>query len=355
MTDATAFALFRLPSRQQCVLVEQTGGQPRELPSCAELCGCEGFVMAPFAPSPDRPVLLLRPDRVRTFDRVADAGPVVGDASVEDAATGCFRSGSRADYQIDFANFHEHLVNGDFTKLVLSRSVDVGRPADVSAFALFAEACRRYPQAMVVLVSVPQAGTWLAATPEALLVGNGLDWQTMALAGTMPYGDAVRWSGKNIQEQRHVATYVTEVLEHFSADFTEQGPYTVRAAHLAHLCSDFRFHLSDTERLGELLQALHPTPAVCGLPKDEAWRFVRSNERYDRSYYSGFMGPLMLGGTTALYVTLRCMQLFKNHCRLYAGSGILPDSREPSEWQETEAKLDTMRHLLRELQPRLLP
>lgn len=57
--------------------------------------------------------------------------------------------------------------------------------------------------------------------------------------------------------------------------------------------------------------------------------------------------PLMLGGATALYVTLRCMQLFKNHCRLYAGSGLLPDSSEPSEWQETETKLDTMRNLLR--------
>ncbi len=347
MTDATAFALFRLPFRQQCVLVEQTDGQPRELPSCAELCGCEGFVMAPFLASPDRPVLLLRPDRVRTFpsvDEVMVSGGMTWRKELEEEPVlPC----SHDDYRIDFANFHEHLVNGDFRKLVLSRSVDVACPDGVSPLSLFADACRCYPRVMVALVSTPQAGTWLAATPETLLAGSGHDWQTMALAGTMPYEETVRWNDKNIQEQRYVATYVTEVLEHFSADFTEDGPYTVRAAHLAHLRSDFHFRLSDTTRLGELIQALHPTPAVCGLPKDEARQFICSNERHDRSYYSGFLGPLMLDGTTSLYVTLRCMQLFRHHCRLYAGSGLLPDSSEPSEWQETETKLDTMRNLLR--------
>ncbi len=347
MADATALALFRLPFQQQCVLVEQTGGLPCALPSCAELCGREGFVMAPFAPLPDQPVLLLRPDRVRTFPCVDDVA-ALETLAWEDAQTSeTFRPGSHEDYRIDFANFHEHLVNGDFRKLVLSRSVDVARPEGVSALSLFAEACRRYPRVMVALVSTPQAGTWLAATPETLLAGSGQDWQTMALAGTMPYGDAMQWNDKNLQEQRYVTTYVTEVLEHFSTDFTAEGPYTVRAAHLAHLRSDFRFLLPDTTRLGELIQALHPTPAVCGLPKDDARRFICTNERHDRSYYSGFMGPLMLGGTTSLYVTLRCMQLFKHHCRLYAGSGLLSDSSEPLEWQETESKLDTMRNLLR--------
>ena len=198
---------------------------------------------------------------------------------------------------------------------------------------------------MVALVSTPQAGTWLTATPEILLSGSSRFWQTMALAGTMPYSDKVRWSDKNIQEQRYVATYVTEVLEHYTSDFTEHGPRTVRAAHLAHLRSDFHFTLSNTDRVGELIQALHPTPAVCGLPKDEARQFILANEHHDRRYYSGFMGPLSLHDTTHLYVTLRCMQLFNSHCRLYAGGGILPESSEQLEWQETEAKLDTMRRL----------
>lgn len=346
MNETTAFAIYRLPHQQQCVLVEQIGGLPRELPSCAELCGCEGFVMAPFAPSADCPILLLRPDRVYTFacaDHVEALIPIDSVENIESQIEP--QSFSHADYQVDFANFHEHLVDGEFSKLVLSRSVDIKRKPGLTAISLFAEACRRYPRVMVALVSTPQAGTWLTATPEILLSGSGRFWQTMALAGTMPYSDKVRWSDKNIQEQRYVATYVTEVLEHYTSDFTEHGPRTVRAAHLAHLRSDFHFTLSNTDRVGELIQALHPTPAVCGLPKDEARQFILANEHHDRRYYSGFMGPLSLHDTPHLYVTLRCMQLFNSHCRLYAGGGILPESNEQLEWQETEAKLDTMRRL----------
>lgn len=346
MNETTAFAIYRLPHQQQCVLVDQIGGLPRELPSCAELCGCEGFVMAPFAPSADCPILLLRPDRVTAFagaDHVEALIPVDSVENIESQIEP--QPFSHADYQVDFANFHEHLVNGEFSKLVLSRSVDIKRKPGLTAISLFAEACRRYPRVMVALVSTPQAGTWLTATPEILLSGSGRFWQTMALAGTMPYSDKVRWSDKNIQEQRYVATYVTEVLEHYTSDFTEHGPRTVRAAHLAHLRSDFHFTLSNTDRVGELIQALHPTPAVCGLPKDEARQFILANEHHDRRYYSGFMGPLSLHDTTHLYVTLRCMQLFNSQCRLYAGGGILPESSEQLEWQETEAKLDTMRRL----------
>lgn len=346
MNETTAFAIYRLPHQQQCVLVDQIGGLPRELPSCAELCGCEGFVMAPFAPSADCPILLLRPDRVTAFAGADHVEALIPVDSVEDIESQIEpQPFSHADYQVDFANFHEHLVNGEFSKLVLSRSVDIKRKPGLSAISLFAEACRRYPRVMVALVSTPQAGTWLTATPEILLSGSGRSWQTMALAGTMPYSDKVRWSDKNIQEQRYVATYVTEVLEHYTSDFTEHGPRTVRAAHLAHLRSDFHFTLSNTDRVGELIQALHPTPAVCGLPKDEARQFILANEHHERRYYSGFMGPLSLHDTTHLYVTLRCMQLFNSHCRLYAGGGILPESNEQLEWQETEAKLDTMRRL----------
>lgn len=342
MTDTRAFAIYRLPFQQQCTLVEQVGDSPMQLPSCAELCGQQGFVMAPFSPSEGQPILLLRPDRIATLGIDAlstDRLPVYR----KDLP---LLPSSHDDYRVDFSNFHEHLMDGDFRKLVLSRQLDVTGHAQPSPFVLFAEACRCYPRVMVALVSTPQAGTWLAATPEILLAGSGTQWQTVALAGTMPYEDGVRWSDKNIQEQRYVATYVTEVLEHFTSDFTEEGPHTVRAAHLAHLRSDFRFVMNHPERIGELIQALHPTPAVCGLPKHEAQQFIVSNEHRDRSYYSGFMGPLCLQGQTHLYVTLRCMQLLCSHVRLYAGGGILCDSKEPMEWQETEIKLDTMRRLL---------
>ena len=330
------FALFRLPYAQECTLIE---GGVSELSSCAALSGRQGFVVAPFAPAADLPLLLIAPDRVEPF-----AGSLT-EPELPDVVTAAMNY--REAYRIDFLNFHAHLLSGDFQKLVLSRSIDVEHRGD-TPLGLFRRACQLYPRVMVSLVYTPQSGLWLTATPEILLDGQGDRWQTVALAGTMPYGDDVRWSDKNIQEQRYVATYVTEQLEQFTDNFVEEGPRTIRAGHLAHLRSDFRFTLYNNTRVGELLQALHPTPAVCGLPKLEAFRFIQQYEHHRRSYYSGFMGPLFVGGQTHLFVTLRCMQIFRNTYRLYAGGGLLRDSDEEQEWQETEAKLDTMRNLLRD-------
>ena len=254
-------------------------------------------------------------------------------------------SSSRTDYGQDYFCFHASLVHGDFQKLVLSRSVVVGKPDGQQPQTLFLRACERYPRMFVCLVYTPQSGLWLTATPEILLSGEGHDWQTMALAGTMPFADTLLWNDKNIQEQRYVATYIARQLESFTDDIKEHGPYTARAGHLAHLRSDFRFTMT-ADRVGALLEALHPTPAVCGLPKQSAFRFICQHEHVQRSYYSGFMGPLSIENRTHLFVTLRCMQIFHKTYRLYAGGGILTDSVEESEWMETEQKLDTMRHII---------
>ena len=336
-----SFALFRLPYEKRCTLVVQTNGEPKELMSCNELAGQQGFVMAPFAVSSKHPLLLIRADEVTVdltdLDGLSDLVDTHGLTALD--------KGVHTDYHMNFANFHAQLCNHSFQKLVLSRSIELPRTGDETPLQLFQRACACYPRMMICLVYTPQSGLWLASTPEILLAGKDRQWQTIALAGTMKYEEELRWSDKNIQEQRYVATYITRQLEQFTHDFTEEGPRTARAGHLAHLRSDFLFSLPDESVVGDLLQALHPTPAVCGLPKQEAFRFIQQNEHHDRSYYSGFMGPLFLNGQTNLFVTLRCMQLFRDGYRLYAGGGLLKDSVEEQEWQETETKLDTIRRL----------
>jgi isochorismate synthase len=160
-------------------------------------------------------------------------------------------------------------------------------------------------------------------------------------AGTDPV-----WSAKDRQEQAYVSDHVRSVIAPRSVLIDESEPHTVEAADLLHLRTDFSFRPRPGVSLAEILHALHPTPAVCGLPKEEAFRFILGHEHGERSYYSGFMGPFGLNGSTHLFVTLRCMRIFSNACRLYAGGGLLTDSVEEQEWQETEAKLDTMRRLL---------
>ena len=352
-------ALYRLPGAAMCRIVAQQGS-PAELPSAVALNDRSGFVLAPFAVSGDDRLLLLQPDREEAF-AVGDISPdghlpIAGSPTVEaafrtalsgrrDAAD---RQTTRQHYAVDFANFHAQLTEGRFQKLVLARSAFVSGNVQ-SPVALFRKACQLYPYAFVALVTTPGSGTWLMATPEILLEEKDGLWHTIALAGTMEAGESLAqaaWSTKNIVEQRYVATYIMQCLECFADDIREEGPVTVRASNVVHLRSDFHFSLPDVRQIGTLLQALHPTPAVCGLPKDEACAMIVRNEAAPRHYYSGFCGPLQTDAGTHLFVSLRCMQLLSDGYRLYAGGGLLPDSVEEQEWLETEAKMQAMRQLI---------
>ena len=344
MTEA--FAFYRFPHADHYTKLE---GETQEFLSCAQLNGLSGFVVAPFEVKTEQPIIVIRPDKLETIALTADTI-----YNIKEEASAFNQTTPTPDYAIDFANFHAQLQQGVFRKIVLARTVDEIMPMSAKPAELFHRACHLYPRLFIALVYTPQSGLWLTATPEILLEGRGGTWHTIALAGTMKLekdqlageGETATWSTKNIEEQRIVATYVAECLEQFATDFHEEGPRTVRAANLVHLRSDFTFTLPDDLHIGDLLGRLHPTPAVCGLPKREAFQFIISNEHTPRRYYSGFMGPLNVQQSTHLYVSLRCMSIDGGHYRLYAGGGLLKDSIEQQEWQETEAKLETMKRCI---------
>ncbi len=379
----STFALYRLPHADHCFRVEQTEGEPLRLQSCADLNGRQGFVVAPFHVTDAEPILLIRPDKVERLEVKAPAltgrpeSPEIleNPESPESPETQVYPEPSSAvtpAYARCFAQIQAQLREGTFRKVVLARSASLPNSQKAMPEEMFWRACERYPRMFISLVSMPDGSYWLTATPEILLEGQGSDWRTIALAGTMQLdgdelkgeGENIRWSPKNIQEQRYVASYIANCLERFSLVYREEGPRTVRAAHLVHLRSDFTFSLLEYTRVGDLLQALHPTPAVCGLPKQATSDFILQYEQADRQYYSGFMGPLNLSPNTQknasveagriqqnekethLYVSLRCMHITPADYRLYAGGGILKDSQLEQEWQETEAKMKTMKNLL---------
>ena len=352
-----AYAIYRLPHEDHATIIRQKAGDPVELDSLTELNGKKGFVVAPFEVKDGQPVVLIQgePERVSLDNKNGFLDNKNGFLDKKDIRNISLsdRNNGADYYKIDFANYHSQLENGNFRKIVLARCADEDMPIGVEKMDLFYKACEMYPRLFIALVETPQTGCWLTATPEILLDGKAHDWRTIALAGTMKLegdqlngeGETLTWSTKNIQEQRIVATYITECLEQFTGDFREEGPRTVRAANLVHLRSDFAFKLADNDHIGDVLQALHPTPAVCGLPKREAFNFIVKNEHTPRRYYSGFMGPLNMDDTH-LYVSLRCMNIEGDKCHLYAGGGLLKDSTEEQEWQETEAKMETMKRLI---------
>ena len=385
----SAFAIYRLPHEDHATMIRQTKGEPVELHSITELNGKQGFVVAPFEVKDDQPVMLIEgektivPLEATQFimssvppSVMSSVPPSVMSSGVETShgfmpigeaktsPTEIHEISPRASlgrddkplttyYKVDFANYHSQLKNDTFRKIVLARCADEKTDEKLDPMALFYKACAMYPRLFIALVETEKSGCWLTATPEILLDGKGSDWRTIALAGTMKLeddqlngeGETLTWSTKNIQEQRIVSTYITECLEQFTSNFSEEGPKTVRAANLVHLRSDFTFKLEDNNHIGDLLNTLHPTPAVCGLPKREAFQFIVKNEHTPRRYYSGFMGPLG-AAETHLYVSLRCMNIDGDTFHLYAGGGLLKDSTEEQEWLETEAKMETMRKLL---------
>ena len=341
----SAYAIYRLPHEDHATLITQSVGEPMELHSLTELNGKQGFVVAPFEVKADQPVVLIQ-GKTETI-------ALSNEQLTADDGKNRLPSDMSNYYKVDFANYHSQLEADKFRKIVLARCANEQMPNGVKPIDLFYRACQLYPRLFIALVDTEKSGCWLTATPEILLDGHGADWRTIALAGTMKLegdqldgeGETLTWSTKNIQEQRIVATYITECLEQFTGDFREEGPRTVRAANLVHLRSDFTFKLADNNKIGDLLQALHPTPAVCGLPKREAFKFIVKNEHTPRRYYSGFMGPVAQEDTH-LYVSLRCMNIDGDVCHLYAGGGLLKDSVEEQEWLETEAKMETMKKLL---------
>lgn len=348
-----SFAMYRLPFANQYVEVEQLDGEPEQIADIVSLSGKRGFVFAPFQISSENPLLLIRPDRLEIlplselskYQRKYIHPVLLGEFS------------HRGSYHENFSQAISKLKAGDFQKVVLARMtrLAVSNPYEVKS--LFARACKRYPRMMIVLVYTPQSGMWLVASPEILLESTGNIWRTIALAGTMPYKEMkdnpeaarypqLRWSTKNIQEQRYVSTYVGDCLERMVGKYTEDGPYSVRAGNLVHLRTDFCFSNFDQGKIGELLSALHPTPAVCGLPKDETLQFISTHETLERKYYSGFLGTIGINNANNVYVTLRCMSIDGNSYSLYAGGGLLPGSIEENEWSETEEKIKTLRKIV---------
>ncbi|MDY5631874.1 MAG: chorismate-binding protein [Bacteroidaceae bacterium] len=351
LAQGADYVLFRLPEQNHYTLMAQSSGRAVTLQSLHDLDGREGFVLAPFVPGKDCPILLLQPDIVMQY-------PV---PTAEDNAVLTWNPKTKAEegYKLSFARFHDAVTGGRFQKLVLAHQSILNIPRPTDPDTLFLRACRLYPHQFVALIVMQGAGTWLMATPEVLLEGKGLQWQTMALAGTMTAQkeqqamtvEALRqaniaWSRKNLNEQDLVTQYIVGLLRDNVRQLQTTGPYTTKAANLLHLRTDIRFQLSDSSRLGCLLDKLHPTPAVCGMPKDEARQWIGENEGLERRYYSGFCGTLCPQGESHLFVALRCMQLHSDTATLYAGGGIVADSQLQSEWSEVENKLQTMQNVL---------
>ena len=122
---------------------------------------------------------------------------------------------------------------------------------------------------------------------------------------------------------------------------------TVKAGNILHLMTKISGTLKhDPNSLKKIVRTLHPTPAICGLPRDSAKNFILKNEHYNRAFYTGYLGEFNIKYKSDLYVNLRCMQIKGKEAIIYVGGGITKDSIPKSEWEETVNKSKTIKNVL---------
>ncbi len=254
---------------------------------------------------------------------------------------------SKEDYLHQAAQLIRKLSDCELQKVVLSRIINHQKGSFTDAPSIFNKLTDSYLHAFVSIFHIPGECTWLGATPETLLSVSGDDLFTMSLAGTKKNDPSVKWTFKEQEEQQMVSDFVEKVLcSYQELDIKTDGPKEVEAGHLCHLMTTFncKGKLSGKELTG-LVNKLHPTPAVCGLPKAKAMQLIHDTETHNREYYAGYIGPVS-DGKIDLFVNLRCMKLMKESVAFYVGGGLTALSNPEAEWQETCLKAETLSKFL---------
>jgi isochorismate synthase len=239
-----------------------------------------------------------------------------------------------------------------FQKVVLSRE-EIVELQDFDLVKLFKKLLNSYPTAFNYCWFHPEMGLWMGATPERLLKTSENIFQTVALAGTQLFQEnsEVIWENKEKVEQQFVTDYILETIKSVTSNVEVSVPNSLKAGKLLHLKADIKGVINKDINVKELVLLLHPTPAVCGLPKQVAKDFIIENEGYNRSFYAGFLGEInRKENATELFVNLRCMQIKRyldiTKAHLYIGCGITKDSNPEKEWQETVNKATTMKNII---------
>ena len=329
------FALFSHPNSTDIHLIYQND----DTLHTADFSKDQGFIMCPFhGGSP----LLLKQENYLTTTLLPAEKPIL-------SATLIPTQGNQAHYHTLFQKAQKAIEEHTLEKVVLSRRIAY-QGNQKSLLTYFQDLKALYPTAFCYAFSHPKVGRWLAATPETLLKVTGNTLHTMSLAGTKPFveGKSPLWTEKEYREQQIVTDTITQVLHPLTTDLSIGKVHEVRAGRLWHLCTEITATIASHTPISEIVQQLHPTPAVCGFPTEKARLFLLENEGYPREYYAGYCGlsQFRQGNDLDLFVNLRCAQLTEKEIFVYVGGGINSGSQEESEWQETENKSQTMLRIL---------
>jgi isochorismate synthase len=257
-----------------------------------------------------------------------------------------------ADYRARVSAALRDIAGGDLEKVVLARSMHLRRNAPLDAGALLGDLRGIYPTCTSFAVG-RRGGVFLGATPEQLVrLANGRV-ETAAVAGSAPRGrnpaeDArlgreLCESKKEQAEHAIVVRALREALTGCCDDLDiPEAPRLLRLGEIQHLETPIAGILRNGQSILELVERMHPTPAVGGAPREAALAWIARGEDLERGWYAGPVGFVDADGGGEFCVALRSAVLRGDEAHLFAGAGIVDGSRPEAELLETRLKLRAM-------------
>lgn len=256
---------------------------------------------------------------------------------------------SADDWCRDVADARDELRRGAARKVVLARDVRIECDRPVARLPVLTRLARSYPTCF--LFSMP---TLVGASPELLVSRRGDVVRSQPMAGTArrspdPAADARLAAGLLGSEKDRIEHQITIDMVHdtllpwCSYLDAETEPQVVSVANVHHLATAVEGRLSrPLPSVLDLVHALHPTPAVCGDPRDEAAALIAKYERMDRGSYAAPVGWVDRDGNGEWAVGVRSAEIIGASARLFAGVGVVAESDPDAELDETRVKLEPM-------------
>lgn len=283
----------------------------------------------------------------------APAAPPAAPGAAQGGADGepVLEPSSRDAFETGVHTILDAIREGRLRKAVLARVLDVSLPAAVDPAQLLGRLRRDNHSAHVFLFE-PEPGSVLAgAAPEVVGSLLGSRFRATAVAGSIgrgrdsdedeALGQRLLASVKDREEQDVTLREMIRVLESRleRPGGIEPEPHLLVLPRIQHLESRIEGRARPGETILGLVSALHPTPAVCGLPRDAALELLRGVEPFQRGWYAGPVGWFDAAGNGEFVPALRSAVGGGRHWRLLAGAGIVPGSAPGPEWEETAMKL----------------
>jgi isochorismate synthase len=363
LENQIAFASYKLPDEPEVITIIQWKTQPARISDILSLDGKSGFVFAPFDLDSGNPIRLIQPDLVMRGNAVDDIDfrldPMLTESNLTEMRAHYSTSAepqeiNMDDYMQQVDELRKMIGESLLDKVVLSRISVEKKPDGFNPTLLLEKLQNAYPEAFVFMIYIADAGLWFGASPEPLMIMKDKQISTVSLAGTRVWetdGDTKPWGEKELREQEIVTEYIDCILEKSGVNkYSKKGPISHRAGNVEHLKTSFEF--TDKElSINPLpfVKKLHPTPSVCGLPKDMALDVIKRIEKHKREYYTGFLGPVNFENKWHLYVNLRSMKVDDNQFCYYLGAGITSGSDPLKEWEETQNKKNTLQNIVKSL------